>query len=571
MVGERYFGARDRLIGCFARIEELAATSGVEPHVDGESARDRLARPIRVVVLGEVNAGKSTLLNALVGSELCEAAPLPTTQRTICYHHAPKDSEEESADGWMKVGRPLPFLRRFELIDTPGTNSGWRDSVFDALPRFEEADVLLVVFPSGNTWTAATWDLVSSISDRGLDRTVLVVQQADRKSPEDLKVIDGHMRDLCLKKVGRELPIVAVAAGLALEAKLDPRNSRKSWSASRFGSFEEFLTATVCESAERRYLIDRTAQEASGRLRDIETAFDRQRRGMDDDGWFLAGLEREARQLRDLVLENSPKTLAGARGRYENEVARLGRRLGSLLGVGPTVWRLFFGDSAAARAEGCLADGLGEAIRDFAAADVERLLSECGGHWGEVRPRVVERMGLDPGLADILDEDRETAKAGFVENVSKAVTEVLGQLRVRASLDAPLRSRNRRLKFVAVLILLLLTAAGTCGALGLDRWGLGLAMGAIGMGIVFLLVAWVTRMRIVGQTRSRLRDAVGRFETAMRGDYGEAVRSLFDGYANGLIGVRRQLAERQATLAPRQEQWDRLYLELKSIEQDLGP
>ncbi len=570
MVGERHFAARDRLLGCFSRIEELAASSGVEWTPDPDGARGRLARPIRLVVLGEVNAGKSTLLNALAGAELCPAGPLPTTQRTTLYRHAPVEREGEGEGGWTEVGRPVDFLRRFELIDTPGTNSGWKDGIFADLPRFEQADVLLVVFPSGNTWTAATWDLVSRLSDDALARTTLVVQQADRKEADDLRVIEGHMRDLCVKKVGRALPILPVAAGLALEAKLDPQESRKSWSASRFAAFEDHLTTTACDSEPRRYLLDRTMQEASDLLRDIESAFDRQRRSMDDDGWFLAGLEREARQLRDLVLENSPKTLAGARGRYENEVAHLARRLGRMLGIGPTVWRLFVGDSAAARAEARLADGLGEAIRDFAAADAERLLAECEGHWSDVRPRVVERMGLDPGVAEIHGGGRAEATARFVESLAKAVTEVLGQLRVRASLDAPLRSRNRRLRFLLAVLLMLLTAAGTCGGLGFDRWAWPLLLATCGMAGVFVLSAWVSRMRIVGQTRQRLRDSVGRFETAMRGDYGEAVRGLFDEYANGLIGVRRQLAERQATLKPREESWSRLHLELRSIEQDLG-
>ncbi|BCX48467.1 dynamin-like protein [Haloferula helveola] len=570
MLGERYFQSRDRLLGCCRRIDELAEASGIETRDTGDEARRELSRPLRIVALGEVNAGKSTLLNALAGAELCPAGPLPTTQRTGYYRYSSTEREVERDNGWVVVGRDLDFLRHFELIDTPGTNSGWRDSVFADSGKYEAVDLLLVVFPSGNTWTAATWELISQLSEEALDKTALVVQQADLKGPEDLQVIDGHMRELCQKKIGRDLPILAVAAGLALEAKLDPESSRKSWSASRFSVFEEFVTSRLCESERRRYLLDRTSQEAANHLREIEAGLDRQKRGMDDDGWFLAGIEREANQLRDLILESSPKTLAGARGRYENEVGKLARRLGSMLGAAPTSWRLFFGDSTAAKAEARLADGLREAIRDFAAADAERLLEECEGHWNDVRPRVVERMGLDPGEPVVSGEAREGVVARFTETVGKSVTGVLSQLRVRASLDAPLRSRNGRLKFVAALTLALLAAAGICGTLGLDHWPHWLLLGAAGMAGIYILMAWTSRIRIAGETRQRLRDASGRFESAMRGDYAEAVRGLFVEYSNGLIGVRRQLAERQATLKPRSEQWDRLYLELKSIEQEMG-
>lgn len=570
MVGERYFGARDRLLGCFARIASLADACGLDHPDAQDEARPRLARPLRLVVLGEVNAGKSTLLNALVGADLCPAAPLPTTRRTSFYRYSGSEREAEAKNGWLMVGRPLDFLKRFELIDTPGTNSGWRDSVMADIAAFERTDFLMVVFPSENTWTAATWDFVSSLSDDALGRTALVVQQADKKSPEDLRVIEGHMRELSMKKVGRALPIVAVAAGLALEAKLDPRESRKSWSASRFGAFEDFLTRTVCDSADRRYLLDRTAQEASNLLRRIETELDRQRRAMGDDGWFLAGLEREANQLRDLILETSPKALAGARARYEHEVARLTRGLRRRLGVGPTLWRLFLGDSAAARTEAGLADGLRAAIDDFAKADAGRLQEECTGHWEDVRPRVIERMALDPGEPTISEEGGEKAAEDFLLDLSKSVPTVLGQLRVRASLDVPLRLRNQRLKALVALVLLLWIAAGICGSLSLERWAGGLALTSLVATGVFVLAAWLTGMRIVSDTRERLQDASGRFEASIRGYYLEAVRSYFATYSNGLIGVRRQLAEQQESLKPRQQAWDRLHLELRSIEQDMS-
>jgi len=567
MPGERYFEARDRLLDCCHRIELLAEASGVAVREDPEGTWARLATPLRIVALGEVNAGKSTLLNALAGVELCPAGPLPTTRETSWWRH--RSTRGGVPEGWVDERAEAGFLKRFELIDTPGSNSGWRDAVVANLPRFGQADLILVVFPSGNTWTAATWDLVSGLSDEALERTALVVQQADRKSAGDLEVIRGHMRDLCLKKVGRELPILPVAAQLALEAKLDPQNARKGWSASGFGAFEDFVEQQLCHSPLREHLLRRTAQEAGRRLREIEDGLDRQRRGMDDDGWFLTGLEREADALRDLVLNDSPKTLAGGRGRYEAEVDRFGRQLGRRLGVVPTMVHLFFGDSTPARAEADFAVRLQEAIRDFAEQDAVRLLGECEGHWGEVRPRVVERMAMDPGEATLTGTARERVIERFANRVGKAVTAALGQLRVRARLDVPLRRRTTRLRAQMALALVLLTAAGVCGALGWGRWASGLLAGAGALIVLLLASAWLSGRSVSREVRARLRDSSGQFESALKGDYAEAVRGLFVEYGNGLLGVRRQLAERKATLEPRAKRWDRLYLELKSIEQDL--
>jgi len=571
MVGERYFAARERLLACFGDIRRLGDEIQLPeaPASEEPGGLPDLARPLRVVALGEVNAGKSTLLSALAGSEICEAGPLPTTQRTIHYRFGSVEKETELKGGWLQVTRRLDFLRRIELIDTPGSNSGWRDAVLADVGRFSKADLILIVFPSGNTWTAATWDLLSGIDEGALDRVLLVVQQADEKSAEDLRVIEGHMRELSVKKVGRELPILTMAAGLALEAKISPETARKGWSASRFSVFEEFFTREVCDSTARRYVFDRTCQDASRLLRRIEDALDRQRRGMDDDGWFLAGLEREAEQLRDLVVADADRTLSTLKAPFVDVVGQVSRGLSARMGPMRTLIGLLFGDRSASRVEADFAELLQGMMADFSRKDASRLLDECEGHWGEVRPRVIDRMGMDPGEAVITGEARDAVIEQSIAETSKAMPGLLQQLRVRASLDAPLRRRNRRLKSMVVLLFLLLIAAGVCGTLGVEPVATWLLLGAGGWALICLMVSWISGRGIVKQTRQRLLDSVGQVETAVRRRYVESVMDLFAAYTNGLIGVRRQLANRQADLSPQVDRWDALYLRLKMIEQEL--
>src|SRR5690554_6340296 len=66
-----------------ARLHGVLARTGAD-----ESLRERLSEVIEtldalfvVVVVGEFNAGKSTVLNALFGEKLLEEGPIPTTAK----------------------------------------------------------------------------------------------------------------------------------------------------------------------------------------------------------------------------------------------------------------------------------------------------------------------------------------------------------------------------------------------------------------------------------------------------------------------------------------------------------
>jgi len=111
--------------------------------------RDRVAKPLSLAVLGEVKAGKSTLVNALVAAEVAPVDVLEATQWVMEIKYAPRPwalirfvdgstqegSPEEIRDllfthrhnlGFVNrcvevvVGLPLTTLTRWHLIDTPG-------------------------------------------------------------------------------------------------------------------------------------------------------------------------------------------------------------------------------------------------------------------------------------------------------------------------------------------------------------------------------------------------------------------------------------------------------------------
>lgn len=566
MPGERYFTVRDRLSELLGWIGGLADEVGLEP--DAEHPAPSLSRPVLIAVIGEVNAGKSSLLNALAGAPLCPAGPLPETREIRLYRYGP-EADHPVQPLLVECRRPLEHLRNFDLLDSPGTNARGSDHGAVLEPFLEHADLVLAVFTAENPWTAATWDAVSRLSPEAAARTALVVQRIDLKQPQDIPIILGHMRDLSLKRVGQVLPIFPVAAEVALEAKRTEPVSRELWTASRFSALEHFVSERICDSIERRQLLHDAWHHAARGLRRLEARLDVQRRGMEDDAWFLSGIEREMDELRDASLHESPQRLGEALERYRSEVDGVVRRLRSTLGWWRSLARLFAGDGSAAQIEATFAARMRELAIGFARDEAMRLVAACEGHWETVRPRVKERMGFEAGPCALSGDEQEAVVGRFVAILEKAVPQALGSLRVRGVLDPLVRRRNATLKAFTVLGLLVVIAAAGCGLAGLQQAALlGLAA-ALAVFTVAAVVAWISRARLASGYRDRLLAGAPTFAEGLKGEHGEAIRLLFRDHSSGLIGVRRRLAVERAALQPRLERANSLYIALKSVELDL--
>jgi hypothetical protein len=566
MPGERYFAVRDRLAELLGWIGDMAGEVGLEP--EPEHPAPVLSQPVLIAAIGEVNAGKSSLLNALAGEALCPESPLPLTAEVRLYRHG-AEADHSVQPLLVECRRPLEFLRNFDLLDTPGTNSRSQDHREIAAPFLEHADLVLVVFTAENPWTAATWDAVSRLSPEALTRTVLVVQRVDLKQPQDIPIILGHMRDLSLKRVGQVLPIFPVSARLALEAKRAGQPDPRAWAASRFSDLEHHVSHVICESMERRQVLHDGWHHAARLLRRMEQKFDAQRRGADDDSWFLTGIEREMDEHRDAALEAAPAALAGVMERYRAEVDELLRALRRRLGWWRSLARIFAGDSSAAGFEAAFAARMQETAVAFGQEDAGRLIDACAAHWETVRPRVVERMGVEPGACAIAGEAREEAVTRFVARLEKAVPRALAGLRLRGVLDPMLRRRNSQLKALVGGGLVLAAAAGTTGFLGQQQPALILLAAATGVFVLAAVAGWVSGRSVAAGYRERLLAGAPTFAEGLKADHGEAIRYLFRDHSQSLLSVRRKLASTRAALQPRMERANSLYIALKSVELDL--
>jgi hypothetical protein len=571
LFGEHYFATRERLSHVIRGILTLAGETQTALGEVFTPARieSELSRPFILIACGEINAGKSSLLNSLFGHDLCPADVLPTTDRFRYYRHGPADINKPLGPDLEEHFRTAGFLKNFHLIDTPGTNTGKPEHAASLVHLAGMADLILCVFPVANPWGAATWDFLSRLSPAALSRVVLIVQHSDLRESGDLDVIRGHMADLAMKRLGRVPPSFAVSAKLARGAKRGKLIDNRLHEASGFDALERFIGREVCLSADRRALLETWRAHSATALRLVEDRIEEQQRDIRSHARFIADVEQEIVGIREQFVARLPRHLVNVAEVFETEAVGVTRLLHKRLGALRSLLRLFTGDHTGQEMETVFIARLQQTIEAVAAKDGGEVVKACAEHWQELAGRVKATLGADIAAAGPIDLILSEARERFVRRLGGAAKQGIGDLRVRSLLDKDLRKRNLALRSFTISALLLTTAGASAGALRVP-WlpavlcslaGLFLTGGAV--------VAWITRRAITRDFRQRLLDTCGAFASMLHGDYEEALREVFRDYNSATAILHHYHAGERSAIEPRQRRWQELFLTLKAIEQDL--
>jgi GTPase SAR1 family protein len=181
--------------------------------------RTSLSEPFLFVIVGEVKAGKSSFINALLGSErdICKVAPDPCTD-TIQQLLYGETEEVVSINPYLrKVFVPAEILRHISIVDTPGTNTivqHHQEITERFIPR---SDLVVFVFEAKNPYRQSAWEFFDYIHADWQKKTLFVLQQADLMTPEDLAVNVQGVRSYAEKKGMAQPRVFPVSAKLERE------------------------------------------------------------------------------------------------------------------------------------------------------------------------------------------------------------------------------------------------------------------------------------------------------------------------------------------------------------------
>lgn len=139
----------------FAINRTAASPSLRDLHRELQHCREQLEQPMRVAIVGLIKAGKSTLMNALLGEMVVAMGTVETTFNVNVLHYGEKSLIVQFKDGhsepksfaeldlltrraaqhldylrsvkYIAVSYPNPILQTFSLVDTPGLASSYED------------------------------------------------------------------------------------------------------------------------------------------------------------------------------------------------------------------------------------------------------------------------------------------------------------------------------------------------------------------------------------------------------------------------------------------------------------
>jgi len=290
-----------------------------------------------LVVIGEFNTGKSTLLNELIGSRLLPEGVTPTTAAITLIRYGERESEEWHDEGYVERRVPSAPLRDLAVVDTPGTNAIIRRHealTRDFVPR---ADLVLFVTSADRPFTETERELIAAVREWG-KKVVVVVNKTDLlETPAAVDQVVEFVRDGLQSTLGFSPVIHPVSVRLARAATntTDPAAARALLAASRLDELRTYVFRTLDETERLRLKLATPIGIGENLLARYEEITDRRLADLGEDLRLVDNVERQIDVYADdlrrgfgprlAAIENVIHELNDRGERFFEETVRLGR------------------------------------------------------------------------------------------------------------------------------------------------------------------------------------------------------------------------------------------------------
>ncbi len=560
MIADRYLQLKGELESGLAGLIKLGSEmQRPAEQLDTLQALLRdISEPLLFVVAGEVKSGKSSLLNALFGDEFAKVDVLPATDRVYIFRYASEEKSTEVSSKLTERYLPIPFLRDFNVVDTPGTNTMVKEHQMAAEDFMPRADIVLFVFSVANPWTQSNWEFLDFLQKTWLKNLIFVLQQIDLREPTEIDVIHRHLQDTAMRRLGFVPPIFAVSARKALLARTSGLDKEKLWEESAFAPLEEQIDFIVTQSSPRMLKLRSTFQTARVALDDLN----REIRGFLDkisadtavldrlDGILATRREQMLRQTTTLVRE-----VERAYDETTKERAQLLQQSQSWWRSFSLIWRRTAGQQ---ELHSKLEAQLRQLMQPQMEKSIRTLEADLRGLWPQMQDLLENQLSADlqkearQSVPDFAGQRRE-----FSESIQTAFIDILAGKALQERLARSYSQTSISLRIIVAIIII----AGTVAVFTKTQSVVAasaLVIAGIG-GITAIFLAFNHRRKVLRDYERQLSPKRTEFTQTLEKQFAKAI----DSFCAEMAKKFRSLGEICQTRLRRYQPWSRRADDLK--------
>ncbi|RDU71566.1 GTP-binding protein [Helicobacter aurati] len=225
--------------------------------------------PMKVAIIGQFSSGKSTFLNALLGSEILPSGITPVTAKVceIVYgeettleihykngmiiHRHPEylkqiDSIENAKISFYRLFVPLDLLREITFLDTPGFNSQNESDTNTTNALLEEVDGIIWLSLIDNVGKNTEKEILQKYIQKYASKSLCVLNQKDRlKNADEINTSLAYAKRVFGDFFETIIAISAKQAIDSLKMQSDTQSAQKLFEDSNIKAVLDFITTCI--------------------------------------------------------------------------------------------------------------------------------------------------------------------------------------------------------------------------------------------------------------------------------------------------------------------------------------
>ena len=380
-----------------------------------------------IVVAGEFNAGKSALVNALLGQKVLAEGTTPTTSRVTLVKWGEGAAEQVVDENFAVYTYPLPLLKELNIVDTPGTNAIIRHHerlTDEFVPR---SDLVLFITSADHPLTESERQFLERILTWG-KKVVFVLNKVDIfEDDAALQEVRDFILTHTTRILGDQPQLYPVSAKLAQRAQSEPDPDQRARlrSASRLDDLEQFISATLDDTTRLQLKFNNPLGVADHLIVQAGQSLSAQSEAINEDKLTAASLETVITEYeRELHSELSPRL-----AEVENILHRLEQRgldfFDSTMRL-TNVQNLVRGDKVRAQFEKHVLADVPQQIEDQVQRMIDWLVQKDLHEWQQVMTYLQRRraQNMDHMVGESYGP-RETHRRELIDDVGKTVQTIV--------------------------------------------------------------------------------------------------------------------------------------------------